>query len=184
MRQTDVFPTALILRTRSALPAATMAIEAAMTSADPQLPLPTIQSWPQSLDGALVQQRLGLTLFTTFSAAMLLLTIVGLYSVTASRVTQRRHEIAIRIALGATPHSVRRSILLHSAIITAAGLTPGILLGLTATTAVAGILPGLEPATTSITTALGGALLALTALATISPARRAASTDPMRVLKD
>jgi putative ABC transport system permease protein len=184
IRQTDVFPTALILHTRGALPETAAAIDAAITSADPQLPLPKIQSWPQSLDGALVQQRLGLTLFTTFSAAMLLLTIVGLYSVTASRVTQRRHEIAIRIALGATPHSVRRSILVHSAAITAAGLTPGILLGLTATTLVAGILPGLEPATTSITASLGALLLALTIVATLSPARRAASTDPMRVLKD
>ena len=107
-----------------------------------------------------------------------------LYSVTASRVTQRRHEIAIRIALGATPPSVRRSILVHSVIITATGLTPGILLGLTATTFVAGILPGLEPATTSITASLSAALLALTLAATLSPARRAASTDPMRVLKD
>ena len=115
---------------------------------------------------------------------MLLLTIVGLYSVTASRVTQRRHEIALRIALGASPQGVRRTIVLHSAAITTTGLVPGAILGLLATTFVASVLQGVERPPTAITLALGALLLALTLAATLAPAQRAASTDPMRVLKD
>jgi ABC-type antimicrobial peptide transport system permease subunit len=179
-----VFPNALILRTRGAAAATSAAIARTITALDPQLPPPTIHDWTQTRDAALVQQRLGLTLFGTFAAAMLLLTIVGLYSVTASRVTQRRQEIGLRIALGASPARVRTTILSSAIAIAAAGLVPGIVLGLTATRVVASILPGLQPSPAVVVAGLALTLIALSALATLAPAQRAASTDPMRVLKD
>ncbi len=186
LSQADAHPNAVIVRLRQTVTeqSATIAIHAAVAATDPQLPLPRIQTWPETRDASLVQQRLGLTLFATFSAAMLLLTVVGLYSIMTSRVTQRRKEIGIRLALGATPEHMRRTILTHAAVIATCGLIPGIATGSAATTFIARVLPGLEPSTITTTTAIAATLITIATLATLAPARRAASTDPMRVLKD
>jgi putative ABC transport system permease protein len=118
-----------------------------------------------------------------FAAVAFLLAIVGLYSVVAYVVEQRRHEVGVRLALGATTGQVVGQI-------AAEGLRPvlvGVLLGglaaLAASKLLAGLLFGVRPYEPAVVAAVAALLLAAAAAACILPARRAAALDPRDVLR-
>jgi hypothetical protein len=113
----------------------------------------------------------------------LALTVVGLYGFLAFRVTQRRREIGIRMALGATRESTALLIVRDTARMTAIGLAIGLTLAVIATRIEASALFGVRPLDGL---SLAGALCILAVAVTLAawlPARRAAAVDPMQVLR-
>jgi ABC-type antimicrobial peptide transport system permease subunit len=113
----------------------------------------------------------------------LLIAAVGIYGLVADSVVQRRGEIAVRLALGARPRDVRRSVVGGAARLGAVGLTAGLLSGVGiahASRAMLGDVPAADPAV------LAAVVLLLTATllaATWGPAREAANADPARALR-
>jgi ABC-type antimicrobial peptide transport system permease subunit len=123
-----------------------------------------------------------MTLIGTLAALALVLSIVGLYGVLALIVGQRRREIGVRLALGATPADVVRMILREGARVVALGLIVGIGGSLAVMRVLAALLYGVST-TDPLTIACASAIVAVVALAvTYLPARRAARLDPRSAL--
>jgi ABC-type antimicrobial peptide transport system permease subunit len=123
-------------------------------------------------------------LLGVFAGLALALATVGIYGVMAYVVAQGRRELGIRLALGSTPGSVVRLVLLHGLAITLVGLAAGLASALLLTRLLANLLFGVA-ATDPVTFVAVAGLLGLVALAACYvPARRAGLIDPMRVLRD
>ena len=133
---------------------------------------------------SLERERLLAALSGFFGALALLLASVGLYGVMSYRVARRRHEIGIRMALGAAPAAVRRMVLGEIARVTAAGLALGLGLSMATTRFVSSLLYGLQP-NDPLTLCLAAAVLGAAAIAAgYLPARRASRLDPMPALRE
>jgi predicted permease len=137
----------------------------------------------QRVDDSLVQERLLATLSGFFGGLALLLTAIGLYGVMSYVVTQRTHEIGIRMALGAHPRSILRLVMRDVALLLAVGAGAGALASLWVTRVLQQLLYGLK-SNDGVTIVL--AIVALVAVALVTsyiPARRAMRVDPMVALR-
>ena len=136
------------------------------------------------MDAALTQERLLALLSGTFGVLAVLLAGVGLYGITAHAVTQRRSEIAIRLALGAPPSRVVVRMLARVGGLIGAGVAIGVALSVWTAPLVATLLVDLSPRDTA--TIAGATLLLATVggFAGWNPARRIARIDPARVLRE
>jgi len=172
-----------VVKTRGDLAVAS-AMRTAFHEAAPSLALDNFKTMQQVVDENIFSQRMGLYLTGTFAGLAVLMVVAGLYGVLAQLVSYRRHEIGIRMALGATRQSVAQMILRHGAVLIAAGLGAGILLALAMGQLVSSFLYALRP--TDFWTYIGVAisLLAVGLLASVLPARRAASIEPMQALRE
>lgn len=137
----------------------------------------------QEADDTMVQDRLLAMLSAFFGVVALLLAMIGLYGTISYRITMRRAEYGIRIALGAEAGSILRLVIRDVAILLVAGESAGIGISLIASNALRKLLFGIGPQD-STTIAASAALLALAALAAAYlPARRATNVDPMVALR-
>jgi putative ABC transport system permease protein len=153
-------------------------------SLDPQLPLTEMKTMEEVMALSVAQKRFNTLLLGIFGGSALLLAIVGIYGVVSYLVTQRTHEIGIRMALGAQPSDVLRMVVGHGFKLVALGLACGIAGAFAATRVLSTLLFEVRPAD-PLTFALTPALLFLIAvLASYLPARRAAKVDPMVALRD
>jgi predicted permease len=130
----------------------------------------------------LLTQRAAAGLLAVLGGVAVILATVGLYSVMAYAVSQRTHEIGIRMALGARPGDVVREVIRQGMTLTLIGLAGGIAAALMAARLVASML--VEVGAADLRTFAGAAvfLTAIALLATYIPARRATKTDPMAAL--
>jgi putative ABC transport system permease protein len=131
----------------------------------------------------LATERLTAALAAAFSTVALVLCVIGLYGVLAQRVTERRRDIGIRIALGAARSGLRLVIVRASAGIAAGGIACGALLSVLAFRLAAHLVPMLDRPTVG---SIGGAALVLFVAAIVAawvPARRASAVDPASVLR-
>lgn len=137
----------------------------------------------QEADDSVLQEHLMAVLSGFFGALALLLTAIGLYGVMAYVVTQRTHEIGIRMALGAQQGSILGLVMRDAVIVLVAGISAGLLGSIWITRLVRQLLFGLTPNDPS-TLALAIAAMVMVALvATYIPARRAMKVDPMVALR-
>jgi predicted permease len=134
------------------------------------------------VDAWFAPRRFSLWLFTAFAVTTALLSITGLYGLIAYTVRQRRREIGLRMALGATAGSVRRLFMAHAAKLSAAGVAVGLIVTFLARPLAAQLTTG---PTVDIPTAIGVAasLFAVVLLAAWLPSRRAARVGPNIALK-
>jgi ABC-type antimicrobial peptide transport system permease subunit len=124
-----------------------------------------------------------LVLVGVFGGVALLLASLGVYSVVSYVVTQRRQEIGVRIALGARRTDVLQLVLRQGAVLAAAGLVAGGIGAFFLTTFLKGMVYGVSTADPIAFAGVIGVLAAVALLASWLPARRAASVDPMDVLR-
>jgi putative ABC transport system permease protein len=137
----------------------------------------------QEADDSVLQQHLMAVLSGFFGGLALLLTAIGLYGVMAYVVTQRTHEIGIRMALGAQQGSILRLVMRDAVIVLVSGIAAGLLGSIWITRLVKGLLFGLTPNDPSTLALAAIVLVAVALLATYIPARRATRVDPMVALR-
>jgi len=138
----------------------------------------------QIISGSLERRRFVLTLLGTFAALALLLAVVGIYGVIAYSVGQQTHEFGIRMALGAQRYQLLLMVLRQTARKLAVGLAAGIGGALILTRLMGSLLFGIS-ATDPLTFSLAAAILLSAALlASLIPARRAATVNPMSALRN
>ena len=162
------------------------AIRQAEREVDRDLPLKGIKTQAEQADETLAMERLFAKLFSLFGLLALVLASVGLYGMLAWSVTQRQHEIGIRMALGASRVSVMKMILRQGLKLTLLG----VVLGLAGASVLAvnlkslsQMLYGIEP-TDPMTFGVLAVFLVLVALvACYIPARRATKVDPLVALR-
>jgi hypothetical protein len=131
----------------------------------------------------LQRQQVGMTLMLMFGVAAVLLAAVGIYGVIAYAATERRNEVATRLALGATPSNVFFLVLRQGRLLAGVGAIIGLALAYVAGRAVSSRLYAVQASDPVILGLAGGLVLGIALLATMIPAIRAARLDPARVLR-
>jgi len=143
----------------------------------------TVTPFTQIVSSETRSWELGATMFVAFGFLALVLAAVGLYSVIAYNVTQRTHEMGVRIALGARPGDVVRLVMGEAARVGAIGITVGVALALWATRWVTPLLYSVSPTDPGIYVTVAAVLLSVAVLASWVPARRATRVDPNVALR-
>jgi putative ABC transport system permease protein len=161
----------------------TRSIAAAVHAVDPQIALAQPRSMDQIRDETLGDERFTLILFTCFAIVALSLAALGIYGVMSFSVEQRSHEIALRMALGANRNRVVGLVVREGALLACIGLGLGLIGAYFVGRGMQSTLFGVRPMDFSAFTAVGLILMAAALLACYLPARRAASIEPMRVLR-
>ena len=147
-------------------------------SIDPDQPIYNPLTMDEIRADSVAGERLNLTLFSLFAGIALVLAIVGIYGVMSYSVTQRTHEIGIRMAIGARPRDVFTMILGHGMKLALIGVVIGLVGAFALTRLMATMLFGVEP--TDATTFAGISLILITValLACYLPGRRATKVEP------
>ncbi len=173
----------IVLRTRSAPLDLVPAVKERIWRLDTKLPIFRAITMDQLVERSVAERRFNLRLLAAFGAAALLISVLGLYGVMARRVESQRHEIGVRMALGADRTNVRGGVLGQAMVLTGTGLILGAGLALILARSLEALLYGVS--TTDVPTFLGSALALAAAafLGAFLPARRAANTDPAQVLR-
>jgi predicted permease len=173
----------IVLHVRGEPAGFAQAVRAALADVDPNLAPTSIVTLHDLLRTVSSSRALVARLSDAFGVIALVLAAVGLYGVTAYRVTQRKSEIGLRMALGATPRAIVALILRGAFGLTIAGLIAGIPLTLAATHALRSQLFGVSPFDVPVL-AIGVLLVAVCAIAASAvPARRASAVAPVYALR-
>jgi predicted permease len=160
------------------------AVERAVWALDRDLPVEDVASMQQVVERAVWQPRSSTKLLAGFAGLALLLAGIGIYGVVSYGVSQRRHEFGIRMALGARPANVLRSVVGEGAVLAGAGTVLG-LIGALALTRYLGSMLYQVSATDPVVLGSAAAVLAVIAVAAaFVPARRATNVDPMVALRE
>ncbi len=162
----------------------TRSIAAAVHSVDPEIAVAEPLTMDQVRDELMANDRFTVILFATFAAIALLLAALGIYGVMAFSVAQRSHEIALRMALGATRNRVVGLVVREGVVLACTGLAIGLVGAYFVGRAMRSMLFGVGAMDFSAFGAVGCLLLAAALLACYLPARRAASVEPMQVLRN
>lgn len=174
---------ALIVRTRTQPATFTAAVRQAVMAVDKDQPLFQVETMQQVVDDSVAGRRFQMTLLAVFAALALGLAAIGIYGLISYTVNQRTHEIGIRMALGAKRGDVLHLVVRHGMMLAIVGVVLGTVGALLLTRFLSGMLYGVgvnDPATLLSVATL---LIAVAALASYIPARRATRVDPMVALR-
>jgi predicted permease len=160
------------------------AIRQAVASQEPGATVVSIEPLTHLLAAPLARPRFQTTLVACFGAVALLLSVVGIYGTLSFFVRQRRCEIGIRMALGATPSTVRRLVLCPGLTIGALGVLFGAAAALAIGRLVQPFLYGVTATDPLVLIVTASLLLVVVFTATLLPTRLATRTDPLLVLRN
>ena len=156
---------------------------AGLREIDSSVPLDGPRTLEEAVAAAVAQPRFYLHLLGVFAGVALLLAALGIYGVTAYAVRQRRQEIGIRMALGATREQVLRMVVRQGLALAVLGAAAGLAGAFFATRALQSLLYQVSAADPAIHLAGAAILVLVAALASWLPARRAARTEPQQTLR-
>jgi putative ABC transport system permease protein len=146
-------------------------------------PVTSIKTMDELLDRTLSEAKFGLLLFGLFAALALVLAAIGIYGVMATSVTQRTHEIGVRLALGAQKRDVLRVVIGEGMLLVVIGIGAGLLAAVGLTRLMSTLLFGVSATDPSTLVLVSGLLAAVALLACYLPARRATKVDPLIALR-
>ncbi len=150
---------------------------------DPDQPVHSVTTMDQLLGDALQLDRFAMLLITLFAVGGLITAAGGVYALLAYTVVQRRREIALRMALGASPRRVARSIVMESLVLAVAGGTIGLVGAAASSRFARTLLFGVAPQDPVTLVTAVAVLLVVVVAASWLPARRAALIDPGRAMR-
>ena len=159
-------------------------VRASVLSLDSEAPVYRIHTFDELLALNSAQSRFQTMLLTAFAAIALLLAAVGLYAVLSYMVVQRTHELGLRMALGAQRGNVLKLVLNRGLRLAIIGVAIGVAVSALLTRFLGTLLYGVKPLDPITFVAVSVVLLIVSALASLIPAARAASLDPMTTLRD
>jgi putative ABC transport system permease protein len=171
---------------RSQLPPEQMidSLRTTVRSIDPQLAPTNIESMDQVVAETQVSRRFNTVLISGFAAAAAILALIGIYSVIAFSAAMRTHELAIRLALGSQRSSVMRLVLVSGAKLGLAGCLTGCVAALFATRLLRSLLFQVNPLDPYVLVLAVASIFVIALVASVIPARRAASIEPMQALRN
>jgi predicted permease len=177
----------LLLRTANDPHGMISAVRAQIAALDSDQPVTNIQTVDELMDGSRAQPRFILLLLGLFSGAALVLAIIGIYGVLGYSIAQRRQELGIRLALGATKADILRMVVAQGLSLTAVGVAIGLAAALVFSWLMASVISGflykisVRDLATFVITPLIFLMIAL--FASYLPARRATDIDPNEALR-
>jgi len=177
------FLNSAVLMTRGAVPGLEQQVRQALSQLSPDLALIDFKSFAQQVDGNFSQSDMLAKLTSLLGVLALWLASVGLYGVTAYSVERRTSEIGIRMALGADRLNVLKLVLRSAFLQIAAGLVIGVPATILAGYAMSAQLFGVKPYAPGILLVTTLVLTAAALIATLLPARKAATLEPIRALR-
>ena len=185
LRQDPWYTMALVVRAGAGATAAGLApsVRGEVKALDTGLPVYNVRTMDDVVDEAVSPKRLTMFLLAFFALGALLLAAVGLYAVMSYAVAQRRHEIGIRLALGAQGKDILRLVLSQGLVLTLAGLGLGLVGALMLTRVMASILYSVSATDPLVFGGVAFVLALAALLACYLPARRATKVDPMVALR-
>jgi predicted permease len=179
----DGFITALVVRARGRPEDWIRPIRATIQETAPNLPFAQVAPLADLLAPSIRPWRLGSAMFAGFALLALVLSAVGLYGVLAYIVTQRTHEMGVRVAMGAQGWDVQRLMVSHGVRVAAIGAVLGGLGGLVAGRVLSSVLYGVSPRDPLVLFAAVLVPVVVAAVASYLPARRASRVDPVVALR-
>ncbi|HEX6717953.1 MAG TPA: ABC transporter permease [Pyrinomonadaceae bacterium] len=153
-------------------------VRGAVKAMDPDQPIYNPRTMDEIRAESVAPERLNLTLLALFAGIALVLAIVGIYGVMSYSVTQRTHEIGIRMAIGARPLDVFKMILGHGMKLALIGVALGLVGAFALTRLMATMLFGVEPTDATTFAGISILLIAVALLACYLPGRRATKVEP------
>jgi ABC-type antimicrobial peptide transport system permease subunit len=151
---------------------------------NPTLALDNAKTLRAVRDASVAKQRFGMMVTGAFAVAALFLATVGLYGVIATGIAQRRKEIGLRMALGASANSVLREMMKEGAVVTALGVAIGIGGAFSASRLYRDQLFEVSATDGSVYGVVAGVTAVVAIVATMVPAWKAARGDPVRALRE
>jgi putative ABC transport system permease protein len=159
------------------------AVRKLISGIDPTQPLYDMKTMDQALAESIAPRRFNLLLLGIFAGTAVLLALVGIYGVMSYSVTQRTHEIGVRMALGARQGEVVRMVVRQGMTVALAGIAAGLAAAYGLTRLIATLLYDVKPDDPATFLAVSIILAAAALLACSLPARRAARVDPIVALR-
>ena len=159
------------------------AVRQQVKAIDPDQPIYSVRTMDDIRAESVAPERLNLTLLSIFAGIALVLAVVGIYGVMSYTVTQRTHEIGIRMAIGAQPRDVFRMVIGQGMMLALIGVACGLIGAFGLTRLMASMLFGVEPMDPMTFAAIAVLLTGVALVACYVPGRRATKVDPVVSLR-
>jgi len=172
-----------VIRSNSNLASLASAVRRGVSELDKDLPVTDVQPMDEVTGHALSTAKFTWMLVALFAGLAMLLAAIGIFGVMSYSVTQRTHEIGIRMALGAQESNVLSMVVSHGLKLAAFGVVAGLIASFVLTRAMRSLLYGVSAFDPWTFVAVAGLLMLVALLACYVPARRASKTDPIEALR-
>jgi putative ABC transport system permease protein len=178
------YSTTFVIRTSGDPLQAVTATRSQIQSLDSEQAVASMETMEDIVSRSLAGWRFNMVIFATFAVIAILLASVGIYSVIAYSVSQRTHEIGVRMALGAMQHSLMTMVLRQGMVLALVGICIGLGASFALTRIMSHMLFDVSP--TDVTIFIAGAMLSLVVApaACLIPARRATRVNPLMALRE
>jgi ABC-type antimicrobial peptide transport system permease subunit len=173
----------IVVRTKSSATSMAEPLRAELLNLDRSLPVYALKPMTEYLSNSLSRRRFNLVLLSVFAAVALLLAAVGIYGVISYTVSQRTHEIGIRVAVGADSGDILKLVVGQAMILALVGITLGLLASIGLTRLMESLLYGVSATDPLTFVALSAVLAGVSLTACLIPALRATRVDPMIALR-